>query len=507
MADDLCLPDPGLFAGAKDWESAPRGSEDWGSEDWGSGDLEISGGGSIAVASGELFEAADSVGRVATLLSECRHRALGVDRGLSLGELVTADAPVSALAAEKALDDAASALDRASHSAVRLHDALLLSAGAYGAVDGSLEEVSTRLAARVGNLFGLALPAIALLLLPSVIGIGVSGAIGFAILTPQQRRGLAATLPGWFRKNSGALSDPRVVQLVRLAVMSADDVGGGVLRLPPDLVPMLGDEGIGVLGLGSSAGMIVAASHPAGALAETAVSVTRLGRTTLVSPASGYADRASRVPEGAAQVRIERYRQRDKPDRFEVYIGGTRDFSPIPRTEPWDMTSNVDAIAGIDAGSTRVAREAMASAGVTASTPVIFTGYSQGGLVAADLAASGSFDTKGLYTLGAPAAQVAVPPSIPWVAIEHTDDLVPAVGGTWASADPVLVRRELFAGRPVDTSVAFPAHQLDAYRQTAALADGSGERRLVASVTGFESFGEGATSVESTLYRGRRVGP
>lgn len=507
MADELCVPDPGVLPGAGELESGELESGQLESGQLESGQLEISGGGSIAVASGELFEAADSLGRLGMLLSECHRRVVCVDRGVTRPELVAADSPVSALRAQHALDDAAAALGRASPAAERLHDALLLSADTYGLVDGSLEEVSKRLAARAGGLFGFALPAIALLLLPSAIGIGVSGAVGFAMLTPAQRRSLAAALPGWFRKNSSALSDPRVVQLVRLAVMSADDVGGGVLKLPPDLVPLLGDEGIGVLGLGTSAGVIVAASRPTGALAETPVRAARLGRTTAVSPASGYADRASRVPEGAAQIRIERYREQGEPDRFEVYIGGTRDFSPMPGTEPWDMTSNVDAIAGIDAGSTRAVREAMAQAGVTASSPVIFTGYSQGGLVAADLAASGSFDTKGLYTLGAPAAQVTVPASIPWVAIEHTDDIVPALGGTGASADPVLVRRELFAGRPVDTSFTFPAHQLDSYQQTAALADDSRERRLVASVTGFDFFGSGATSVESTLYRGERVFP
>ena len=51
----------------------------------------------------------------------------------------------------------------------------------------------------------------------------------------------------------------------------------------------------------------------------------------------------------------------------------------------------------------------MALAGITAGSAVVFTGYSQGGLIAARLAASGDYHTTGLYTLGGPAGQVPVP--------------------------------------------------------------------------------------------------
>jgi pimeloyl-ACP methyl ester carboxylesterase len=240
-------------------------------------------------------------------------------------------------------------------------------------------------------------------------------------------------------------------------------------------------------------------------LRETPVRIAERSAPVAVPRASGYADRAGRIPVGAAQVRIDRYRAPGSADRFEVYIGGTRDFSPVAGAEPWDMTSNLDASAGVDAGSVRVVREAMEQAGVTASTPVIVTGYSQGGLIAARLAASGDFDIRGLCTLGAPAGQVPVPPEIPWVAIEHTDDLVPAFGGTWGSAAPVIVRRQVFAGRPVDTSVALPAHRLAAYRETAAAADRSRERRLTEAIARLDGFADGAATVDSVLYRAERI--
>lgn len=468
------------------------------------GDIVIGGGGSIAVATSELFEDARRLSDLHEMLSNCRGQLISIDRLVGVALLNTVAAPSSALAAERAMDDAAAALARAAPSAERLHIALVASAEAYGIGERVAERLAQDVAGRFGAMLGLFLPTIAVELLPALLGIGAGVAIGIALLPPEKRAALFRALPEWLRRNSVVLTDPRVVQLVRLTVMSADDFGGGVLKLPPELVHAIGDEGMGLVGLASSASVVVQVAGSRGMLAESAVSVMRSGATVPATRAESYSDRAARVPQGAAQVRIDRYSQPGGPDRFEVYVGGTRDFSLEPGAEPWDMTSNVNAVAGRETGAYRAVTQAMADAGISSSSPVLFTGYSQGGLIAAELAASGDYDTRGLYTLGAPAAQVGVPSSIPWVALEHTDDIVPAVGGSRASADPVLVRRELFDGRPVPTEVIFPAHQLAGYRETAALVDASTETRVVSALVAFDRFGDGATTIDSTLYRGVR---
>lgn len=468
------------------------------------GDIVIGGGGSIAVATSELFEDARRLSDLHAMLSSCRGQLISIDRLVGVALLNTLAAPSSALAAERAMDDAAAALSRAAPSAERLHIALVASAEAYGIAEHLAERLAQDVAGRFGAMLGLFLPTITLELLPALLGIGAGVAIGIALLPPEKRAALFRALPEWLRRNSVVLTDPRVVQLVRLTVMSADDFGGGVLKLPPEFVHAIGDEGVGLVGLASSASVVVGVAGSRGMLAESAVSVMRSGAAVPATRAESYSDRAARVPQGAAQVRIDRYSQPGGPDRFEVYVGGTRDFSLEPGAVPWDMTSNVNAVAGRETGAYRAVTQAMADAGISSSSPVLFTGYSQGGLIAAELAASGDYDTRGLYTLGAPAAQVGVPSSIPWVALEHTDDIVPAVGGSRASADPVLVRRELFDGRPVPTEVMFPAHQLASYRETAALVDASTETRVVSALAAFDRFSDGATSVDSTLYRGVR---
>jgi hypothetical protein len=291
---------------------------------------------------------------------------------------------------------------------------------------------------------------------------------------------------------------------VRLTVMSADDFGAGYLRLPPALALLVGDEGLGIVGLGTSAATVVALAGRFSALEETGVSVKLSAPALPAAAALSFAERAERIPTGAAQVRVDRYSSAGERDRFEVYIGGTRDLSVVPGKEPWDMTSNVTAIAGQDPASYRAVQQAMAAAGITPESPVVFSGYSQGGLVAAQLAASGDYNAHGLFTLGAPAGQVPVPASVPWLAVEHTDDLVPAVGGSWSTSDPVLVRREPFAGTPVDTSVVFPAHQLDAYRQTAVLVDAAGEERVERTLGQLNAASGAGSSVESTFYTATR---
>lgn len=475
-----------------------------------SDDIVISGGGSTAVATGELSLQSHQLHRAATRLSDVAQRLARIDRVVTAGAIRSADAPVSAMDAERDIDDAAAIITKAVPQARLLAAALDLSAEAYGEVEGSVQQLGQQLAARFGWAFGAVLPAIALYLLPTALGLGASLALGWALVPRPERDRIGAALPGWIRRNSAGLTDEKTVQFVRLTVMSADDFGAGLFHLPPALDHLFGDEGLGITGVATSATAVIGAGAVGGALLETGVTVTKSGRSTTSNPPGGLEGRTERIPQGPAQVRIERYTQATGPDRYEVYIGGTRDFSLTSTAEPWDMTSNIreeaGEVVGENAGSYRAVQQAMADAGIDKSSPVVFNGHSQGGLVAARLAASGEYDAKGLFTFGAPAAQVAVPANVPWVALEHTDDLVPALGGSWSSHDAVIVRREAFDGVPVPTDVALPAHQRDVYSETARLADHSVEPRLAGAVAKLGAFDSGATAVTSTVYIARREG-
>ena len=319
-----------------------------------------------------------------------------------------------------------------------------------------------------------------------------------------RRRHLLPGPVGWAAAHKAVLSDPHVVELVRLTAMSTDDFGEGALHVPVGLSQLLGDEGLGILGLDTSAATVAGLASPFGVLKETPVAVRPVRLVRGGSVATDFEDRAGRIPTDGSQVRIDRVSAPGQADRFEVYLAGTSDFSLTPGTDAWDMTSNVSAIAGAGAGSYRAAQQAMALAGITSGSAVVFTGYSQGGLIAARLAASGDYHTTGLYTLGGPAGQVPVPAGIPYVAVEHSEDLVPATGGTFASSHPVLVRRTLFDGHPPDTPMVFPAHELGRYRQTAQLLDASDNPRLTDALRAINGPSAAGATVTSTFYRASR---
>jgi hypothetical protein len=471
-----------------------------------SDDLIISGGGSVAVATDALLEQEQHLLFASRELSACVQRLTAIDTLVTRGRLVQADAPLSAVHAERAIDDAAAALHSAAGRAQLLGSALGTAADAYGLVERVVAGLAQQLAAQFAYHLGLVLPAAVLLAIPAGLAAsdadaGVLGAAWLAAPASTRRRVTAA----WIGANKAVLSEPGFVELVRLTVTSVDDLADGAVGMPQPLAQLLGDEGLGVLGLGTSAAAVVAVARTVGAVRETPVAVTE-STTSSTRRSLTWQDRAAKIPQGQSQIRIDRYSQPGRPDRFEVSLGGTIDPSLVATDEPWDMTSNLTAVAHGDAGSYRAVQQAMSLAGIDRSTPVIFNGYSQGGLLAAMLASSGDYDTQGLFTLGAPAGQVEVPHDIPYLAVEHHEDLVPATGGVWKSSDPVIVTRDLFDGPPDTSSVVLPAHELAHYRETAGLIDGSDERRVTDVGDALRGFGDGTVSVETTMYRAERVG-
>jgi hypothetical protein len=237
-------------------------------------------------------------------------------------------------------------------------------------------------------------------------------------------------------------------------------------------------------------------------------------RRDLGAPPSGLAGRIDRIPQRVRDqageptgqhIRIERYATPGGPDRFEVYITGTADFSPRSGSDPFDLTSDVGTIAELPAGAVRAVQQAMAQEGITAESPVQFTGYSQGGLIAVTLAASGDYNTHGVLAVGSPTAHVALGDDFPVIAIEHTDDIVPAMGGMRSGHDAVLVEREAFADRETPSGVAVPSHDRGEYRRTAELADTAMSPQLVAAREALDGFTSGTTPVSSTTYVAERV--
>ena len=134
-------------------------------------------------------------------------------------------------------------------------------------------------------------------------------------------------------------------------------------------------------------------------------------------------------------------------------------------------------------------------------------GHSQGGLVAARIAASGAFDTQSLVTFGAPSGQVPIPESVTQIAVEHAEDLVPALGGAPVDGadgrDRLVVSRAVFDDAPPPPGEPGAAHHMSEYAKTAALIDGSTDPRLSGLGETLAGIGTGAGVAQA--YRAERV--
>jgi hypothetical protein len=462
-------------------------------------DLIISGGGSTAVATDDLFGDAADLRAVVREAAEVRQSVSSIDRALADLHRHLAGTPNSVLDATADLERAMSTLSVVRHRADQLSDALLVVADKYGQAEVAEQHYLQELSATGAYLAGVltsVLWAIAAPILPFAIAIMTPGDPVNA--RPRGRTTLDSA-------SNQLLTNPVTVALIREAAMSTDDYFGGTLLLPPNVVHALGDDGLGVVGLSTSAALIAGLGSRAGLLTETPVSIKATQSSSQAMAPQGFAERISRIPDSLessdhAQIVVEKYSEVGAPDRFQVYIGGTVDFSPRAGDDAFDMTSNIAGIAGLPAGSYVAVQKALAESGVTADTPIVFTGYSQGGLVASLLASSGEYNTQGIVTIGAPAGQVELPHDIPAVIIEHTDDLVPALGGTQSNHDAVLVQRQAFAGREVPTDEMVPAHHLEYYLVTAHELDQARSDQVTTAAEQLDAFGHGATTITSTRY-------
>jgi hypothetical protein len=193
-----------------------------------------------------------------------------------------------------------------------------------------------------------------------------------------------------------------------------------------------------------------------------------------------------------------------------VQIPGTQDWSPRAGTDPFDLTGDVHALAGEPTAAGEAVVEALAGSGARPGEPVLLVGHSEGGLVAAQLAAEPAFRRRfsvtHVVTVGSPVACAAVPEPVAVLSLEHEHDLVPRLAGASNPDRPdwvTVTARAEPAGAPPDAAL---SHDLGSYLRTAAAVDASddpGLRRWRAGLAPFlGGTGVTATRVVVTPARG-----
>ncbi len=124
---------------------------------------------------------------------------------------------------------------------------------------------------------------------------------------------------------------------------------------------------------------------------------------------------------------------------WTVDIRGTQSFF-IGQTGPQDMTTNLQGVAGMSSDQLVAIKEAMSAAGIAPGEAVEFAGHSQGGIMAAQMAADPSvrarYNVVSVVTAGSPTATIA-PGDVPVLSYENSGDIVPGLDGNGTRGDNV----------------------------------------------------------------------
>ncbi len=466
-----------------------------------SDDLDVHLPGSTSVATEALLEQADQLARLEYLLRS-------VDVTVATVTALVHESHGSIFERPRGLDEltlVASRVNDARHMASQLSSALSSASQTYGQAEHEAQQLSDMVAGVIGTILGQSASR----------ALDVLGPFAWllpALLQQQPSDGQATSrdihIPADVNRT---LADPATVDAIRAGVTGIDDFFRELGNLSVPLGDALG-TGDDEAGQATAAAMAVLLTGQLfGMFGDTPTAATKT-RTVHSSQSPTTIEGLIRGIPGNEEgqqpgnFRIDTITKPDGSTAAIVYIGGTEDFNPVPNTAALDMTSNVEGIAQMPTGSMRALEQAMADSGVTSSTPVVFVGYSQGGLLASAATASGSYSVAGLVTIGNPAGNIATPSDVPAVLIAHDEDLVTALGGNQTNDNALRITRRLFdSPQQIPADLAVPGHRLPYYLQTAALVDDATSAEVSTMVDKVTSISAGATSVESRWYDAYRL--
>ena len=217
---------------------------------------------------------------------------------------------------------------------------------------------------------------------------------------------------------------------------------------------------------------------------------------------------AARMPGGGdSRVRVETYTMSDGSKQYAVYVAGTQSYG-VGGDDAWDNLSNAQLYTGNASASYEATVAALEAAGAQPGDVVHAFAHSQGGMITAHIALEEGYDVRTHVAFGSP-VEADLGASTLSVAVRHTDDPAAALAGGGHST-PVGAPGSFIVEREADPATGkhdmhIPAHQMATYAETAAMIDASSDPRVDAVHDVFEELGR-AESVEVVEYGALRVG-
>ncbi|WP_022867215.1 hypothetical protein [Schaalia vaccimaxillae] len=174
---------------------------------------------------------------------------------------------------------------------------------------------------------------------------------------------------------------------------------------------------------------------------------------------------------------------------WSVVIRGTQVWAP-GSSNVQDLATNLQAVARQPSDQSAAVLEAMRLAGIEKGEPVEFVGHSQGGIIAAQLAADEAvndhYSVASVLTAASPTAGFTPSPGVKVLSLENTRDIVPALDGAANQTVPGITTVSFDGDGLADGRSSVPsAHSLDVYLS------------LMSQIEGDEDAGAGLDEVHA----------
>ncbi|MFN3865673.1 MAG: hypothetical protein ACK4MD_03050 [Demequina sp.] len=218
--------------------------------------------------------------------------------------------------------------------------------------------------------------------------------------------------------------------------------------------------------------------------------------------------------EGIGQVRIGEHGavaidtvvQPDGTRAHIVRIPGTHDFS-LTNASPFDNRTNLVAVNGGDTDTAALVRDALTAAGVLPHEPVMLVGHSQGGIVAATIAADvdHDFNVTHVVAAGSPADRIECREGVQYLLLSSEQEVVHQLDGRGTADQPHVTTVVADLRAASDPAVAtaglgvLPSHAVTSYVAVAQAADASSHASMRAWKASAAAF-LGSGSVTTREY-------
>jgi len=219
-----------------------------------------------------------------------------------------------------------------------------------------------------------------------------------------------------------------------------------------------------------------------------------------VMKAAGVLWANSKPDSERLRIRVQKIESPGQTTRWIVGLPGIQEWDPTAGGDPGDLTTAWSAMQG-RGGMLKAIRDALEASGLQRGQrdPVLVSGHSLGGIVAAALSADPAtrqaYNITHVVTAGSPVSRMPIPQDVHVMSMEHWEDPVPRLDGQDNPDRPnwTTVTRDV-AGDP---------HGTNNYVETARQVDSDRDTPLSADRASFEPFFHGtATTSEYDLSRG-----